>query len=279
MKIAVIGSGTMGVGIVNVFALHEKYEIIWCGTSIESVARGKASLEAVLSGRVQKRKLSEKQMTDALGRVTEGELRDCRESDLVIEAVSESVDVKHELFLQLQEICRPDCVFASDTSSLSITEISAGIRQPVVGMHFFNPAPAMKLVEVTPGLNTPESAIRLVMEVARDVGKTPIEVKENAGFLVNRMLIPLINEAIGLYAEGVASAADIDTAMQLGANFPMGPLALGDMIGLDVCLAIMEAIQSETGDVKYRPHPYLRKMVRGGHLGIKTGKGFFTYPE
>jgi 3-hydroxybutyryl-CoA dehydrogenase len=189
------------------------------------------------------------------------------------------MDAKRPIFEQLDQLCGPEAILASNTSSLSVTELGRGLNHPVIGMHFFNPAPVMKLVEVIAGAQTPPELVTRTKELALTLGKTPVEVQEAAGFVVNRILVPMINEAVEVLAAGTASADDIDTAMKLGANHPMGPLALGDLIGLDVVLAIMEVLQSETGDSKYRAHPLLRKYVRAGWLGRKTGRGFFNYPR
>ena len=197
----------------------------------------------------------------------------------MIEVAPENMQIKKTTFKELQEIVKPECIFATNTSSLSITEIGAGLDRPMIGMHFFNPADRMKLVEVIAGANTPADLVEKIKSIAAEIGKTPVEVKEAPGFVVNRILIPMINEAIGIYAEGIASVEDIDTAMKLGASHPMGPLALGDLVGLDIVLAIMEVLQNETGDSKYRPHPLLRKMVRAGKLGKKTGEGFYNYSK
>lgn len=277
MKIGVIGAGTMGSGIAQAFAQAEGYSVILCDINNELAEKGKNKIAKVLNKRVSKGKMEQAAADAILSKITTGTKDICTDCDLVEEAAVENIDIKKQTFKELQSICRPDTLFATNTSSLSITEIGKGLDRPVVGMHFFNPAPVMKLVEVVAGLNTPDEMVEKIKAIAVSLGKTPVQVKEGPGFVVNRILIPMINEAVGIYAEGLASAEDIDTAMKLGANHPMGPLALGDLIGLDVVLSIMEVLQSETGDPKYRPNPYLRKMVRGGKLGIKTGEGFYKY--
>ncbi len=279
MIVGIIGAGTMGSGIAQAFAQCEGFEVRLCDITAELALRGKGRIENQLMKRVQKGKMDAAAAEAVLNRIVTGTKGICSDCDLIVEAAFESMDVKKQTFEELQAIAKPTCIFASNTSSLSITEIGAKLDRPLVGMHFFNPAPVMKLVEVIAGINTPRELVDQVKVIAVSLGKTPVEVNEAAGFVVNRILIPMINEAVGVYAEGVASAEDIDTAMKLGANHPIGPLALGDMIGLDVVLAIMEVLQSETGDPKYRPHPLLRKMVRGGLLGVKSGQGFFTYSK
>lgn len=280
-RIGILGRGTMASGIVQVFA-EKGYEVIMWVRSIDENSP-RASLKTIEKGLerlVQKNKITPEYMESTLNNITitatYDDLKDC---DLIIEAISEDMDVKKDVFSLLDKLCGEKTILATNTSSLSITEIANSTNRPdkVIGMHFFNPVPVMKLVEVIKGIYTSDITKKDVFDLSTSLDKVPVEVEESPGFIVNRILIPMINEAIGIYAEGVASASDIDEAMKLGANHPMGPLALGDLVGLDVCLAIMDVLYNDFGDSKYRAHPTLRKMVRGNLLGRKTKKGFYEY--
>lgn len=279
MKVYVIGTGTMGAGVVQAFA-QANVPVVMKSRSQASLDKAVGKISKSLAKLVEKGKIAQEYMDATMANIsTTTSYADFADADLVIEAASEDMNLKKEVFAELDKICKPETIFATNTSSLSITEIASLTTRPsqFIGMHFFNPAPVMKLVEVIKGQMTSEETCNKIVELATAIGKTPVMVEEAPGFVVNRILIPMINEAVGIYAEGIASVEDIDNAMKLGANHPMGPLALGDLIGLDVCLAIMEVLYTEFGDSKYRPHTLLKKMVRAGLLGRKTGQGFYKY--
>ena len=280
-KVFVLGAGTMGAGIVQAFA-QKGCEVIVRDIKDEFVQRGIAGIAKGLDKQVARGKMTEEVKVEILSRISgTTDMKLAADCDLVVEAAIENMKIKKEIFAELDGICKPETILASNTSSLSITEVASATKRAdkVIGMHFFNPAPVMKLVEIIKGIATSQETFDTVKSLAVEIGKEPVEVAEAPGFVVNRILIPMINEAVGIMAEGIASAEDIDKAMKLGANHPMGPLALGDLIGLDVCLAIMDVLYTETGDTKYRAHSLLRKYVRGGLLGRKTKKGIFDYSK
>ncbi len=278
MKVAIFGAGTMGSGIAQVFAARGHTAMMYA-SSVASAQRHRDKLAASLNKRVAKGKMAQEAADDLMSRVLVEEIEAAADADLIIECVAENMAVKKELLGRLDAICKESAIFASNTSSLSITEMASGLNHQLVGMHFFNPVPAMKLVEVIAGANTPAELVEYIKNLSIEIGKTPVVVNEAPGFVVNKILVPYCNEGVCILQEGVASAEDIDIAMQLGANHPMGPLHLGDLIGWDVVLSIMDVLYNETGDSKYRANVLIRKMVRAGKLGIKSGEGFFNYKK
>ncbi|MGE5380901.1 MAG: 3-hydroxybutyryl-CoA dehydrogenase [Methylocystaceae bacterium] len=279
MKVMVLGAGTMGAGIVQV-AAQAGFDVIVRDIKQEFVDRGIKGIDTLLTKSVSKGKISEQDKAAVMSRISGTvNLTEAADCDLIIEAAVEIMDIKKAIFKELNDICKPECILASNTSALSITEIAAasGRADRVIGMHFFNPVPAMKLVEIIKGASTSQETYDRTKQITEQMSKTPVEISEAPGFVVNRLLIPMCNEAFYALMEGVANAEDIDTSMKLGAGHPMGPLALADMIGLDICLAVMQTLHKEFGDDKYRPCPLLVKLVRAGKLGRKTGEGVFKY--
>ncbi len=281
MKVGIIGAtGTMGNGIAQVFASADCIDSVFlCGTTAERAVKGKEKIQKSFKKRVARGKMQQDAADKILAKIEAGTLQGCADCDIILESALEDIEIKKDLFHELDTLCKEDCIFATNTSSISITKISNGIQHPVIGMHFFNPAPVMKLVEIIAGYNTPQEVIDKIDALATAIGKQPVHVGEAAGFVVNNLLIPMINSAAFLKMEGVSDVKGIDDAMKLGANHPMGPLELGDLVGLDICLTIMRVMFDETKDAKYRPCPLLTKMVRAGSLGVKSGKGFYVYNE
>ena len=280
-KIVVIGGGTMGLDIAQVFA-KKGFDVVVRDINDDIIKASEGRLNKGLDKLVSKGKMDEAKKADILAHMTfTTDLNMAADADLVVEAAIENLDIKKSIFAELDKICKPETILATNTSSISITAIAAATKRPdkFIGMHFFNPATVMKLVEVIRGAHTSDETYKAVADLSVEIGKEPVEVNEAPGFVVNKILIPMINEAADLLYTGVASAEGIDTAMKLGANHPMGPLALGDLIGLDVCLAIMDTLYNETHDPKYRASLLLRKMVRAGKLGRKTGSGFYDYSK
>jgi len=279
MKVFVIGAGTMGSGIAQVFA-SKGFQAVLCDIDERFVEKGYSAIEKNLTKLVKKEIISEDKKNSILENIEKTtDNKKAKDCQLIIEAVTENIEVKKTIFKEIEPISSKDAILASNTSSLSVSEIAASLEDPsrFLGIHFFNPAPIMKLVEIIKGIKSEDDIVAKAIDIIKEIGKEPVIVNEACGFIVNRILIPMINEAAGILADGTASAEDIDKAMKLGANHPIGPLSLGDLIGNDIVLTIMENLHKEFGDPKYRPNPLLRKMVRAGQLGRKTGMGFFKY--
>lgn len=279
-NIAVIGSGTMGNGIAHVFA-QNGYKVALIDINQDALTRALSTITKNLDRLIKKEKISESDKKATLENITNftSISKGATQADLVIEAATENPDIKFKIFKELDEICKPECILASNTSSISITKIAAQTKRPeqVIGMHFMNPVPIMKLVEIIRGYKTSNEVTKTIMETSKSLGKAPVEVNDYPGFVANRILMPMINEAIITLNEGIAGVEEIDTVMKLGMAHPMGPLQLADFIGLDVCLSIMEVLYKGLGNDKYAPAPLLVNMVTAGNLGVKSGEGFYSW--
>ena len=280
-KVGVVGAGTMGNGIAHVFA-QNGWTVALTDVAAPMLEKAVATIRGNFDRQIKKGTATAEARDEALARIAAGtDLKALKDCDLVVEAATERQDLKVTLFEELDRLVKPDAILATNTSSISITAIAARTKRPaaVIGMHFMNPVPVMQLVEVIRGQATSDSTTVLVMDIARELGKTPVEVSDYPGFVANRVLMPMINEAVFCLMEGVATAESIDTVMKLGMNHPLGPLALADLIGLDTCLSILEVLHEGLGDDKYRPCPLLKRMVAAGQLGRKTGRGFYGYDK